>query len=305
MVPVLEKKTRPDCSPRVSDRTVRSFYRSPFELETGLFFSQTGQYFSVWTAVPIGRTVRSGLFQRSTNKATVRTGPDRGQSTTNRVINSTIWGTKAVLIAGELTERELDILTQRVQAQLNARSSESNRAVLQKGGHLTSDKAKAVKAKKQKEHIAKEGNRKTKTYSATWNRVYKVYREAGVAARKTERKRINILKTGNIDPELLIPIPDPEKEVTVAQINLQVREELIGNPLFSEGQFEPYEEALAEKRAQKQAQKLGRKEDGDGDVQLPFTSQQDYIAFGPEIGYESDALLSDGECDIQSSRLLN
>jgi hypothetical protein len=145
---------------------------------------------------------------------------DLFSSPTNRVINSTIRGTKAVLIASELTERELEILMQRVQAQLNAWSSGSNRAVLQKGGHLAGNKAKAVKAKKQKEHIAKEGNRKTKTYSATWNRVYKVYREAGVAARKTERKRINILKTGNIDPELLIPIPDPEKEVTVAQINL-------------------------------------------------------------------------------------
>ena len=74
--------TGPDCSPKVSDRTVRSFYRSPFELETGLFFSQTGPYFSVWTTVPIGRTIRSGLFQRSTNKATVRTGLDRGQSNT-------------------------------------------------------------------------------------------------------------------------------------------------------------------------------------------------------------------------------
>ena len=72
--------TGPDCSPRVSDRTVWSFYRSPFELETGLFFSQTGPYFSVQTAVPIGQTIRSGLFQRSTNKATVRTGPDRGRS---------------------------------------------------------------------------------------------------------------------------------------------------------------------------------------------------------------------------------
>ena len=64
----------------MSDRTLWSFYRSPFKLETGLFFSQTGPYFSVWTVVPIGRTVRSGLFQRSTNKATVQTGPDRGQS---------------------------------------------------------------------------------------------------------------------------------------------------------------------------------------------------------------------------------
>ena len=54
-------ETEPDCSPRVSDRMVRSFYRSPFELETGPFFSQTGPYFSVWTAVPISRTLRSGL----------------------------------------------------------------------------------------------------------------------------------------------------------------------------------------------------------------------------------------------------
>ena len=62
------------------DHIVRSFYRSPFELETGLFFSQTGPYFSVQTVVPILWTVQSGLFQRSTNKATVWTGLDRGQS---------------------------------------------------------------------------------------------------------------------------------------------------------------------------------------------------------------------------------
>ena len=72
--------TGSNCSPRVSGRMVRSFYRSPFELETGLFFSQTRPYFSVQTVVPILWTVRSGLFQRSTNKATVRTGLDRGQS---------------------------------------------------------------------------------------------------------------------------------------------------------------------------------------------------------------------------------
>ena len=73
--------TRLDCSPRVSDCTAQSFYWSSFKLETGPFFSQTGPYFSVWTAVPIGQTVRSGLFQQSTNKAIVWTGPDHGQST--------------------------------------------------------------------------------------------------------------------------------------------------------------------------------------------------------------------------------
>ena len=62
------------------DRTVRSFLQSPFPSD-----KNTGLYSPVslkpdWTAVWGCWTVRSGLFQRSTKKATVRTGPDRGQS---------------------------------------------------------------------------------------------------------------------------------------------------------------------------------------------------------------------------------
>src|SRR5580692_10584175 len=66
----------------VLDWTIRTslFIGLHFKLETGPFFSQTGLYFSVQTAVPILWTVRSGLLERSPKKATVRTGPDRGQS---------------------------------------------------------------------------------------------------------------------------------------------------------------------------------------------------------------------------------
>ena len=73
-------RTGPDCGPKEPDRTVRSFYQSPFSSLRPDRFSQTGPYFSVRTAVPVLRTVRSGLLERSPKMATVRTGPDRGQS---------------------------------------------------------------------------------------------------------------------------------------------------------------------------------------------------------------------------------
>src|SRR5580692_4055521 len=72
--------TGPDCGPRMLDRTVRSFYRSPFsnDKKTGPF--SPVQYFWDRTAVRRCWTVQSSLFKRSPKLATVRTGPDRGQS---------------------------------------------------------------------------------------------------------------------------------------------------------------------------------------------------------------------------------
>ena len=64
-------KTRLDCGLGVPDRTVWSFLQF-------LFPSDKKDRTAVWGC----RTVRSGLFQRSTKKATVQTGPDRGQSIT-------------------------------------------------------------------------------------------------------------------------------------------------------------------------------------------------------------------------------
>ena len=73
-------KTGLDCGLGVLDCTVRSFLQSPFpsDKKTGLYgpVSLKPDRTAVWGCW----TVRSGLFQRSTNKATVWTGPDRGQS---------------------------------------------------------------------------------------------------------------------------------------------------------------------------------------------------------------------------------
>ena len=73
-------KTGLDCGLGVPDCTVRSFLQSPFpsDKKTRLYgpVSLKPDRTAVWGCW----TVRSGLFQRSTNKATVRTGPDRDQS---------------------------------------------------------------------------------------------------------------------------------------------------------------------------------------------------------------------------------
>ena len=73
--------TGPDCGPRVLDRTVRSFYQSPFSSDKKTGLNGLVQYFWDRTAVRRCWTVRSSLFKRSPKKATVRTRPDRGQST--------------------------------------------------------------------------------------------------------------------------------------------------------------------------------------------------------------------------------
>ena len=73
--------TRLDYGLGVPDHMVRSFLQSPFpsDKKTELYspVSLKPDRTAVWGC----RTVRSGLFQRSTKKATVQTGPDRGQST--------------------------------------------------------------------------------------------------------------------------------------------------------------------------------------------------------------------------------
>jgi hypothetical protein len=209
-------------------------------------------------------------------------------SPSQQAIDSTIRGTKVVLILRELHERELLSLTERVQAQQNARSKGSNRRVLQKGGHITGDEARALIAERKAKHEAIQKKKRTTAYSRAWNRIRKGYRDSGVKARKAEKARINSLKTGNIDPTLSAPIPDLEKLITDAEINLQVREELIGNPLFQEIQFEVYEKALAQKREAKNRVEIEEEEDIEL-TQLPFATQQDYISLGLENGWESDA----------------
>jgi hypothetical protein len=77
--------TGPDYGPRLLDRTVRSFYLSPFSNNKKTGLNGPVQYFWDRTVVRRCWTVRSSLFKRSPKKATVRTGPDCGQSTTNLI----------------------------------------------------------------------------------------------------------------------------------------------------------------------------------------------------------------------------
>ena len=83
--PVLDW-TRPDCGPRVSDRMVRSFYRSPFELETGLFFPRPDRIFrsELWSqlAGPYGLVFFNGLQIRP------RSRPDRTMAS---LVLSSMW----------------------------------------------------------------------------------------------------------------------------------------------------------------------------------------------------------------------
>ena len=72
--------TGPDYGPRLLDRTVWSFYRSPFSNNKKTGPNRPVQYFWDRTAVRRCWTVWSSLFKRYPKKATVRTGPDRGQS---------------------------------------------------------------------------------------------------------------------------------------------------------------------------------------------------------------------------------
>src|SRR5580692_5628503 len=78
------------CNPKFSiySRTVRSLLQSLFSSSRPDRIFQTGPYFSDRTAVPIIWTVRSGSFRRSPKKATVRTGPDHGQSTRTSPLDS-------------------------------------------------------------------------------------------------------------------------------------------------------------------------------------------------------------------------
>lgn len=83
-------------------------------------------------------------------------------------------------------------------------------------------------------------------------------------------------------------IPDPEKLVTDHQIQTEVQEILISNPLFSGVSFD-YRKEDPQKAVLRD---LGVK-DRDTDPMLgEFTSQQDYIALGCENTWGRDSIVS-------------
>lgn len=201
-------------------------------------------------------------------------------------IESVFKGTKPLLLYGTLVELQLDQLQSKVKAQQMAKTR--NRRVIQRSGALTAEEATARIAEKEAEAKAKIEKRRQYLIRVTRNKVKNEYRAHGVIARRQEKVRLQQLKefsrggvrSGNslIPPELLVPIPDPEKALTDQDIELQVREILITMPEFS-GVVIPDTDITVG---------LGRTTQDAIDPRLEFESQQDYISLGNSFNSDDD-----------------
>jgi hypothetical protein len=162
---------------------------------------------------------------------------DLFSSPTGRKIESTFRGTRNILISGELTQRELDLLNQRVLEQQNLRLRGSNRTVIQKGGVMTGNAARQRIAQKEAQKELEQEKRRVNLVRLTRRRIQKHYNRLGIEARKEGRLRktrvLELEKLKQFVPiELYKSIPDPEKLITDEDINIQVREALISLPEF-------------------------------------------------------------------------
>ncbi|OBT46477.1 hypothetical protein VE00_03263 [Pseudogymnoascus sp. WSF 3629] len=163
-----------------------------------------------------------------------------------------------------------------------------NRWVIQRLGALTAEEATARIAEKEAEAKAKIEKRRQYLIRVTRNKVKNEYRAHGVIACQQEKVRLQQVKefsrggvrSGNslIPPELLVPIPDPEKALTDQDIELQVREILITMPEFS-GVVIPDTDITVG---------LGRTTQDAIDPRLEFESQQDYISLGNSFNSDDD-----------------
>jgi hypothetical protein len=194
-----------------------------------------------------------------------------------------------LLVQAELVQLQLDQLQARIKAQQVAKTR--NRRVIQRSGALTTEGATARIAEKEAEEKAKTERRRQYIIRVTRNKIKNDYKARGIIARRKERIRIHQVKefcrggVGNslIPPELLVPIPDPEKAVTDEDIELHLREALITMPEFS-GVVIP-EPDIA----------IDRAIDGEWnptDPRFEFQSQQDFIGFG-------NSLIIDQEEEVQ------
>ena len=157
-----------------------------------------------------------------------------------------------------------------------------NRKVIQQSGTLTiEDALQQIVAKEAGEKQQVERKRQ-KLIQVTRNKIKKELKSRGVIARRQERMRLQQVKEFShnkcgfensiIPPELLIPIPDPEKTVTDEDIELQLRETLITMPEFS-GVDIPATDITTEP--------TGGLWDP-SDPRYEFQSQLDYISFGTD-----------------------
>jgi hypothetical protein len=198
-------------------------------------------------------------------------------------IETVFKGTRPLLAYGELVQLQLDQLQAKVKAQQKAKTR--TRRVIQQSGALTAEGAIKRIAEKEAEEKAKTEKRRHFLIRVTRNRIKNEYKARGVIARRQERIRLQQVKEFSrgkvgvrnslIPPELLVPIPDPEKAITDEDIELQLQEALITMPEFSgvvipdmtdeyKGTWDPI------------------------DPRLEFESQQDFIGFGNSLDIDAD-----------------
>jgi len=194
---------------------------------------------------------------------------------------SFVKGTKTVLTWFELQSSELRILQERRKEELEKKAM--SRKVLRKFGGLTAkDAQQKLDAIAQKESEKEMKNQKRARDKILRDEKNEMYRQ-GVEAREQERLRKRKVKEltkakQDIPPELLVPIPDPEK-------------------IWKAGQLE------LEKQLQEQLQREDEVEatfilDPTGDQSLT----QDYIAFPPVDSNCDDSSSSEsGESELYDS----
>jgi hypothetical protein len=154
---------------------------------------------------------------------------------------SVIKGTTALITYSILVELQLE--QSRAQARDQQLRKTRSRRKLQISGALTTEEAHAKIAKKEKEKKEQLERRYKFLTRTTRNKIKKEYKKRGVIARAQEKVRVKKLKElrssviglGNslIPLELLVPIPDPEKELTKEKLELELQETLITFPEFS------------------------------------------------------------------------
>ena len=205
-------------------------------------------------------------------------------SPTRQQVESVCKGTKSLLLFGELN------LLQLTQSQASARNRQKsrtrNRQVLQKSGALTIEEANARITQKEAKAEAEKERRRQFLIRTTQNKIKGDYYRLGVEARRQERLRLQrvkeLSKVGNsiVPPELLIPIPDPEKALTEEDLELQLRERLITMLEFSgveipnstlTNPIDPIDPMLDSILSG-----------------CPIESQQDYISFGDSLTFDPE-----------------
>jgi hypothetical protein len=196
---------------------------------------------------------------------------------------SFVKGTKLVLAKSQLQECELQIHQDRRREDLERKTTK--RKVIQKFGGLTKRDAQAkIDAIKRKEDEAEAKRQKKFIEKQRRQEKAEKYRE-GVEARKLERARVKKVKEltnakQDIPPNLLIPIPDPEKAWLANQKKLKEEEE----------------EYRKQKEEQEEEATFVLDSTGDQDIQHEVL--QDFIPF-PSFSNEDD---DDDDSDDDDSK---